>query len=69
MLSDQSFLILVAGPYRSGPSHHSLLNQDNGTILLDAALQLYQMGHLPILSEWVALPILKAADSREVGHT
>ncbi len=37
--------------------------------MMDAALQLYQMGHLPILIEWVTLPLLKAAGSREVGDT
>lgn len=31
------------------------------------ALELYKMGHMPVLGEWFALPIIEAAGSKNVG--
>jgi hypothetical protein len=31
------------------------------------ALKLYQMGHLPVLGEWFALPLIEAAGSEKTG--
>lgn len=35
--------------------------------MTDTALEIYTMGHLPVLGEWFALPLLEAAGSKEVG--
>jgi hypothetical protein len=57
--------ILVSGPYRSGTSENLVLVRANLRRLEDAALKLFWAGHVPFLSEWVALPLLKVAGSKK----
>jgi hypothetical protein len=54
-------LILVAGPYRSGTNGDPALIQANLDAMTRASLDLYRRGHLPMLGEWVALPLIEAA--------
>jgi hypothetical protein len=35
--------------------------------MTDTALAVYAMGHMPVLGEWFALPLIKAAGSKQVG--
>jgi hypothetical protein len=63
----QSKLILVAGPYRSGTNDNPDLIHANVQAMTRTALQLYQMGHLPVLGEWFALPLIEAAGSEKTG--
>jgi hypothetical protein len=35
--------------------------------MTDAALEIYRMGHLPVLGEWFALPLIEAAGSKKMG--
>lgn len=35
--------------------------------LVSVALPLFRMGHTPMIGEWVALPLLKLAGSKEPG--
>ena len=65
--TDQSLLILVAGPYRSGTNGNTDLIAANVMAMTETALELYKMGHLPVLGEWFALPLIEAAGSKEVG--
>lgn len=60
-------MILVAGPYRSGTNDDPDLIQKNVDAMNEMALQLYQMGHLPVLGEWYALPLIETAGSKEMG--
>jgi len=60
-------MILVAGPYRSGTNDQAELIEKNVKAMTDTALQLYQMGHLPVLGEWFALPLIEAAGSKAIG--
>lgn len=60
-------MILVAGPYRSGTNDDPQLIHANVKAMIDTALQLYRMGHLPVLGEWFALPLIEAAGSKEMG--
>jgi len=59
--------ILIAGPYRSGTSDDPRLIERNLERMNAAAWQVYQSGHLPVLGEWYALPLLKEAGSKEIG--
>ena len=59
--------ILVAGPYRSGTEDDPKLIQQNVDAMNDAALAIYRIGHLPVLGEWLALPLIKTAGSNEMG--
>ncbi len=63
----QPLMILVAGPYRSGTNDDPAKMAANVTAMTDVALQLYRAGHLPVVGEWFALPLVEAAGSSKVG--
>lgn len=54
-------LILIAGPYRSGTGDDPALLARNLRRLEEAAWPLFRAGHLPVIGEWVALPVLASA--------
>ena len=60
-------MILVAGPYRSGTGDDPAKIAANVRAMTDMALQLYRAGHLPVLGEWFALPLIEHAGSRAIG--
>lgn len=60
-------MILVAGPYRSGTKDDPALMAKNLSRLEEAALGVYQKGHIPLIGEWVALPLIKKAGGQTVG--
>lgn len=63
----KSLLILVAGPYRSGTNDVPELIEANVRAMNEMAMELYEMGHMPVLGEWFALPLIETAGSKEVG--
>ncbi|AYO37938.1 Uncharacterised protein [Serratia liquefaciens] len=60
-------LILIAGPYRSGTDGDTQRIADNLHRLEQAALAVYQRGHVPVIGEWLALPLAAAAGSTQLG--
>ena len=54
-------LILIAGPYRSGTGDDPDLMAANLTALESVAWPLFRSGHVPMIGEWVALPVLSSA--------
>jgi len=60
-------LILIAGPYRSGTNDDPVLMKQNLDRLEAAAPPLFRLGHIPMIGEWVALPLLKLAGSTKPG--
>ena len=56
-----SLLVLIAGPYRSGTGDDPTLMAANLTRLEEAAWPLFRAGHIPMIGEWVALPVLRSA--------
>lgn len=60
-------LILVAGPYRSGTNDDPAKIAANVKAMTDTAVLVYRAGHLPILGEWIALPLIEAAGSKQIG--
>ena len=67
MPQEKSLMILVAGPYRSGTNDDPQLIAANVKAMTDAALEIYKIGHLPVLGEWFALPLIEAAGSKKIG--
>lgn len=67
MDKQKPLLILVAGPYRSGTNDNPDLIAANVKAMTDTALDLYKMGHMPVLGEWFALPMIEAAGSKTTG--
>lgn len=60
-------LILIAGPYRGGTGGDPQLMAKNLLRLEEVALQVYQRGHLPLIGEWLALPLASVAGSQRLG--
>ncbi|GGB77481.1 DUF4406 domain-containing protein [Dyadobacter sediminis] len=63
----QGLMILVAGPYRSGTNDDPELMQKNLSRLESVTLDLFRAGHLPVIGEWLALPLLHLAGSKRPG--
>ena len=63
----ENMLILIAGPYRGGTNDDPKLIQQNLEKLEAVALPLFRMGHLPVIGEWLALPLLHLAGSKAIG--
>jgi hypothetical protein len=54
-------MILIAGPYASGTDGDPALMRRNLDRLEQAAWPLFRAGHIPMIGEWVALPVLSSA--------
>jgi len=67
MKDSKQLMILVAGPYRSGTNDDPTLIAKNVKAMEDVALTIFRMGHLPVMGEWFALPLIHAAGSRKIG--
>jgi hypothetical protein len=67
MNESKPLIILIAGPYRSGTNDDPTLIAKNLDRLESFALPIYQAGHIPMIGEWVALPIMKQAGSTSLG--
>lgn len=60
-------LILIAGPYRSGTNDDPVLIAANVEAMTEMALRVFRAGHLPVLGEWFALPLIEQAGSKQIG--
>ena len=61
-------MILVAGPYRSGTDGDPARIQANVDAMTDVALTLFRRGHLPVMGEWFALPLIDASDAADAAR-
>ncbi len=61
-------MILIAGPYRSGTNDDPAKMAANLARLESAAVPLFRAGHIPMIGEWVALPLGAQAGSTGPGH-
>jgi hypothetical protein len=62
-----SLMILIAGPYRSGTGDDPAKMEANVKAMEAYALPLFRAGHVPVLGEWFALPLVHLAGSTQVG--
>ena len=62
-----SMMILIAGPYRSGTGDNPEKMAVNVHNMESYALPIFRLGHIPVLGEWFALPLVKLAGSTRVG--
>jgi len=65
--ASKAMLILIAGPYRSGTNDDPALIQKNVEQMESYALPIFRAGHIPILGEWLALPLVDLAGSKKIG--
>jgi GDP-mannose pyrophosphatase NudK len=66
-ISAKSMTILIAGPYRSGTNDDPALIRRNVEEMESYALPIFRAGHIPILGEWLALPLVALAGSMKIG--
>ena len=62
-----SLFILIAGPYRSNTGDDPAKIEQNLRTMTQAALEVFRLGHLPILGESLALPLIGEAGSERMG--
>ena len=60
-------MILIAGPYRSGTNDDPALIRKNVEQMESFALPIFRAGHIPVLGEWLALPLVDLAGSKKIG--
>src|SRR5262252_1345677 len=60
-------MILIAGPYRSGTNDDPALIKRNVEAMESYALPIFRAGHIPMLGEWLALPLVNLAGSKRIG--
>ena len=60
-------MILIAGPYRSGTGDDPAKMVENVRVMEAYALPIFRAGHIPLLGEWLALPLVTLAGSQRVG--
>lgn len=63
-MTDKPLLILIAGPYRSGTGGDPQAMAANLARLEAAAWPVFEAGHIPMIGEWVALPVLRSAGAK-----
>lgn len=66
MTTTRPLLILVAGPYRSGTGDDPEKLAANVRAMEAYALPIFRAGHVPLVGEWLALPMLAAAGSQRM---
>lgn len=60
-------MILIAGPYRSGTNDEPVRMAQNVEAMEAFALAIFRAGHIPVVGEWLALPLVRLAGSTTVG--
>jgi hypothetical protein len=60
-LMSEPLMILIAGPYASGTNGDPELMRRNLERLEEAAWPIFAAGHVPMIGEWVAQPVLASA--------
>jgi hypothetical protein len=65
--ANRTMLILIAGPYRSSTNDDPELIRGNVQQMESYALPIFRAGHIPILGEWLALPLAHLAGSKTIG--
>ena len=66
-MNNKPMLILIAGPYRSGTNDDPEKIQANVHFMETFALPIFRKGHIPLLGEWMALPLVSLAGSQQIG--
>lgn len=66
-MSNKPLMILIAGPYRSGTNDDPEKIQANVHLMESFAVPIFRKGHIPVLGEWFALPLVSLAGSKQIG--
>jgi ADP-ribose pyrophosphatase len=61
-------MILIAGPYRCGTGGDPERMAATVQLMESYALPIFRLGHIPVLGEWFALPLVHLAGSKQAGE-
>jgi hypothetical protein len=67
IVTAKPMMILIAGPYRSGTNDDPSLIRKNVQEMESYAPPMFRAGHIPVVGEWLALPMVEWAGSERVG--
>ncbi len=67
MQKTRPLFILIAGPYRSNTDDDPARIEQNLRTMTRTALEVFRLGHLPVLGESLALPLISEAGSKRLG--
>jgi len=67
--SAKSMMVLIAGPYRSGTNDDPEKMAANLRHLESVSYALFRAGHVPMIGEWVALPVWRTAGGQTIGDS
>ncbi len=67
--SAKSMMVLIAGPYRSGTNDDPEKMAANLQHLESVSYALFRAGHVPMIGEWVALPVWRNAGGQTIGDS
>lgn len=62
-------MILIVGPYHSETNDDPILMKKNLDKLESVALPLFRKGYIPIIADWVSLPLMHLGGSKAVGDS
>lgn len=65
--TEHPLLILVAGPYRTGTGDDPVKLDANVEAMNVVALEVFRAGHVPMVGEWLSLPLIRLAGSTRIG--
>jgi hypothetical protein len=65
--ASEAQMILIAGPCRSGTNDDPGLIKKNVKQMKSYALPIFRAGHIPILGEWLALPLAELGGIKTTG--
>jgi hypothetical protein len=65
--SNKPLIIMVAGPFMSGTDGDPVKIAANKAFLEAQCLPIWELGHLPMIGEWIALPIIHSAGGQIYG--
>ena len=61
MPTERPLLIMICGPYTSGTGGDPAKIAANRNRLEAFAMPIYERGHVPLIGEWLAIPLARAA--------
>lgn len=62
-------LIFVVGPFPSDTSDDPWLIEANEAVMTETSLRLFRAGHVPVMGEWLAFPLMEHAGSGRMGDS
>jgi hypothetical protein len=67
-MKQNGLMILIAGPYRSETNSDPVAREQNLRKMEDVILPIFRAGHIPVIGDWFARPLLKVTGTNSHGN-